>query len=434
MPDGFCTPPHRIIEKLTRNTLPPLATLSFSSNSPRPIFTPASFSATSSSIRSSTARLADLASRSPGPMDPAQAHTGPTRSASIAAPGFSQANDGFLAAPPLVPHAHSASGILTLATQPEGGSPSSVKSGSMGPSGLSMMLAQSESGQTSPSATGPGSFREGSSFPRESSLGDKTPRAFQAELDDEDSISRSITPTASRLRLAAAANDAASASANDDSTSSHSQATAVPSSSSPTVAAKTSALENEDDKVRAELDERTPLLAQRMSPTPVKVVRRGSHDLVEISTREDTPSLMSSIRRRIKNRPRFERPTAAKVLEKTVKEPIALLPAVILGLLLNVLDGVSYDKSALPPVYSSPFEPDTYLYLLSTRMITFPANAIFTDFGSIGVSVRLIINLSVVCSGEVISTDGHSVTFSSARPPDVLHVLHYLSAHIHPRR
>jgi len=90
----------------------------------------------------------------------------------------------------------------------------------------------------------------------------------------------------------------------------------------------------------------------------------------------------------------FHRPTGKEVYQQAVVEPVKVIPAVILGLLLNILDGVSYDE------FSSYLLRPRHLVLLADslsslsswfqdrlRMITFPANLIFTDFGSIGVSM-----------------------------------------------
>ncbi|ADV20089.1 vacuolar protein [Cryptococcus gattii E566] len=71
--------------------------------------------------------------------------------------------------------------------------------------------------------------------------------------------------------------------------------------------------------------------------------------------------------------------TARDVAEGIILEPIRTLPSVILGLLLNVLDGVSYG------------------------MILFPATPIFTDFGSLGVSMFFV---SCIVSQLVFSLGG----------------------------
>ncbi|WWD17472.1 hypothetical protein CI109_101913 [Kwoniella shandongensis] len=71
--------------------------------------------------------------------------------------------------------------------------------------------------------------------------------------------------------------------------------------------------------------------------------------------------------------------SAKDVARGAVVEPIKTLPSVILGLLLNVLDGVSYG------------------------MILFPANAVFVDFGSLGVSMFFV---SCIVSQLVFSLGG----------------------------
>lgn len=71
--------------------------------------------------------------------------------------------------------------------------------------------------------------------------------------------------------------------------------------------------------------------------------------------------------------------TPKDVVEGIILEPIRTLPSVILGLLLNVLDGVSYG------------------------MILFPATPIFVDFGSLGVSMFFV---SCIVSQLVFSLGG----------------------------
>ncbi|ODN79912.1 hypothetical protein L202_03801 [Cryptococcus amylolentus CBS 6039] len=71
--------------------------------------------------------------------------------------------------------------------------------------------------------------------------------------------------------------------------------------------------------------------------------------------------------------------TAKDVVQGAVIEPIKTLPSVILGLLLNVLDGVSYG------------------------MILFPATPVFADYGSLGVSMFF---MSCVVSQLVFSLGG----------------------------
>ncbi|WVQ99241.1 hypothetical protein IAU59_006373 [Kwoniella sp. CBS 9459] len=71
--------------------------------------------------------------------------------------------------------------------------------------------------------------------------------------------------------------------------------------------------------------------------------------------------------------------SAKDVVQGVVVEPVLALPSVVLGLLLNVLDGVSYG------------------------MILFPANAVFVDFGSLGVSMFF---MSCIVSQLVFSLGG----------------------------
>lgn len=59
----------------------------------------------------------------------------------------------------------------------------------------------------------------------------------------------------------------------------------------------------------------------------------------------------------------------------------ASLPAVVLGMLLNILDGVSYGVSTFP---------DGVLHTNILQMIIFPAGEIFANFAGIGVSMFFI--------------------------------------------
>ncbi|ORY32605.1 sulfate transporter family-domain-containing protein [Naematelia encephala] len=76
---------------------------------------------------------------------------------------------------------------------------------------------------------------------------------------------------------------------------------------------------------------------------------------------------------------RVEKVTLRDVVRNTIEEPVKTLPSVVLGLLLNVLDGVSYG------------------------MILFPANPVFQDFGSLGVSMFF---MSCIVSQLVFSLGG----------------------------
>ncbi|WWC89504.1 uncharacterized protein L201_004428 [Kwoniella dendrophila CBS 6074] len=87
--------------------------------------------------------------------------------------------------------------------------------------------------------------------------------------------------------------------------------------------------------------------------------------------------------------------SAKDIAKGMVVEPIKNIPSVILGLLLNLLDGVSYG------------------------MILFPANAIFVDFGSLGVSmffVSCIISQLVFSLGGSIFPGGNGSMMIEAVP------------------
>ena len=74
--------------------------------------------------------------------------------------------------------------------------------------------------------------------------------------------------------------------------------------------------------------------------------------------------------------------TPRDVVRECVEEPLKTLPSVILGVLLNVLDGVSYGMILW--VYSV---VQTNYHSQSRR---FPASPVFKDFGSLGVSMFFV--------------------------------------------
>ncbi|EIW70854.1 hypothetical protein TREMEDRAFT_71395 [Tremella mesenterica DSM 1558] len=76
---------------------------------------------------------------------------------------------------------------------------------------------------------------------------------------------------------------------------------------------------------------------------------------------------------------RVTKVSGKELLKEAIVEPVKALPSVILGTLLNVLDGVSYG------------------------MILFPANPVFEDFGSLGVSMFF---MSCIVSQLVFSLGG----------------------------
>ncbi|WWC61703.1 uncharacterized protein I303_104288 [Kwoniella dejecticola CBS 10117] len=87
--------------------------------------------------------------------------------------------------------------------------------------------------------------------------------------------------------------------------------------------------------------------------------------------------------------------SAKDIAKGAIVEPIKTIPSVVLGLLLNVLDGVSYG------------------------MILFPANAVFVDFGSLGVSmffVSCIISQLVFSLGGSIFPGGNGSMMIEAVP------------------
>jgi hypothetical protein len=276
---------------------------------PASMFVPHSFSATQSSIRSSTARLADFASR--------QEHS----SHGAGSSGTSTAGRSASAGAAIADHTK------------QDVSPSSLT----GPSALSMMLAS-----------------QGVSPPRAKDI--LSPRkqaaASVAESLDEISPSTSVTPRASQFDLPGALGAMPtpkpsfySESALDVST----PATEV--SDGPTLP---NLPRKESPAIQdSQMDERTPLLtvsapAEDASVAPV-AARKGD-DAAEPATKKRR--LLSSITRRLP-RIRLRRPTGKEVFDNAVKAPVAALPAVVLGLLLNVLDGVSYDES----LSASRFQP-----------------------------------------------------------------------------
>ncbi|OCF36928.1 vacuolar protein [Kwoniella heveanensis BCC8398] len=115
-----------------------------------------------------------------------------------------------------------------------------------------------------------------------------------------------------------------------------------------------------EDVERARANEQTPLLGGR---SELKKRSWGGRALADAKTWKNSLSKVS----------------ARDVAKGIVVEPVKTLPSVILGLLLNVLDGVSYG------------------------MILFPANAVFVDFGSLGVSMFF---MSCIVSQLVFSLGG----------------------------
>ncbi|WWC70385.1 uncharacterized protein I206_104335 [Kwoniella pini CBS 10737] len=133
---------------------------------------------------------------------------------------------------------------------------------------------------------------------------------------------------------------------------------------------------NQEDIERARANENTPLLGLGES----KQKRSwGGQALSDVKTWKNSLSKIS----------------ARDVAEGAILEPIKAIPSVVLGLLLNVLDGVSYG------------------------MILFPANAVFADFGSLGVSmffVSCIISQLVFSLGGSIFPGGNGSMMIEAVP------------------
>jgi hypothetical protein len=113
-------------------------------------------------------------------------------------------------------------------------------------------------------------------------------------------------------------------------------------------------------------DGKSILFPRPQSPVPPSSLSpsqedRQANEHTPLLERNPTPLSIRSSRFSVRSL-KARRPSSKQIYEHAVLLPKAI-PAVGLGLLLNVLDGVSYG------------------------MITFPANAIFVDFGSVGVSM-----------------------------------------------
>lgn len=303
------------------------SSMSIAAGGPSAMFVPHSFSATQSSIRSSTARLADVASR--------QEHSHPA--------GGAPANS----------YGRSASaGALITDHSKQSISPRSP----VGPSALSMMLAS-----------------QGTSPPEPKDI--VSPRQKAAGQDDTDEVSpsTSVTPRASRFDLPSALESAPTPRPNFYSgglgnASDTGVSTAV---QSPHIPA-----EPRDD------DERTPLLTVS-APAEASPPDAPKHADASAAKKHH---FLSSLTQRLPS-VELRRPTGKEVFQHVVVNPVAALPAVVLGLLLNVLDGVSYDESCSPALHPRSLRSETDMQVGPARMIMFPSNDIFPDFGTPGVAM-----------------------------------------------
>lgn len=300
--------------------------MSIATAAPAASFAPHSFSATQSSIRSSTARLADFASRqepSSGPPPPGSLATGLSRSSSAnAAPGYSS---------PPVDHTKQ-----------------SFSPGRLGPSGLSVMLSAG-SGQPSPTDETP----PPSSAPKNILKRLKSNVVEDSDAQEEISPSTSVTPRASQIELPA---DGMLGSFKTFRASFYSEG----------LERSQSSTDNDNDEEAADYSQETTAKPSRtasvgQSPaderTPLLTVTAPTQDpLPGLPSKSSTPApstrkhFFSSLTNRLPT-VKLQAPTGKQVYENVVKAPVAALPAVVLGLLLNVLDGVSYDKSPLPLAY-----------------------------------------------------------------------------------
>ncbi|KAL7411289.1 sulfate transporter family-domain-containing protein [Mrakia frigida] len=326
-------------------------------------FAPASFSATSSSIRSSAARFAELANK-PSDYQTSATSFSPTPRSFHHPASFSHPAK----AVPSVPHHPFSTGTVpTLSTQQE--SPPSRSYG--GPSALSVMLAQADveggsSGQPSAQSTRPNSLKETKHDEPSSKKHQDvafspgrtpTPASLHSAISLErgspiETYSSSVTPKASVIQLARAHSEEDEPEHDHDEPSDEIHPAWRSTSSLP--------LDDESSPTLAH-DERSPLLSKHSTSSAGVNGRPGGGEIEEFSKPRST--IWSRLVQHVPNSKDFHRPTGKEVYQHAVVEPVKVIPAVVLGLLLNILDGVSYG------------------------MITFPANLIFTDFGSIGVSM-----------------------------------------------
>ncbi|OCF60397.1 vacuolar protein [Kwoniella mangroviensis CBS 10435] len=213
-------------------------------------------------------------------------------------------------------------------------------------SGLSMMLERAkEAESTSNSAS------------TSTSAGDMSRRPPSAAASDNEAEGER-TPVPSRKPLIEVDSEVVSiSSSNSRPSSKHASASSLRRYLADEVA-------REDvERANANADENTPLLANGNGSEGKKKRSWASRSLSDVKTWKNSLSKVSP----------------KDVAKGIIVEPIKTIPSVVLGLLLNVLDGVSYG------------------------MILFPANAVFVDFGSLGVSMFFV---SCIVSQLVFSLGG----------------------------
>ena len=208
------------------------------------------------------------------------------------------------------------------------------------------MLAQGGDGDGNSSGppTVPNSFKDTVEILGFSPGRTPTPASLHSDRGmSADLYSSSVTPKASALNLAHADEDPEH---DHDEPSDEIHPASQSHSSLP--------LDDASPTLAHSADERSPLLSKHSATSRLGEIEEFS---------KPRQSRWSKLVERVPRPSDFHRPTGKEVYQNAVVQPVKLLPAVVLGLLLNILDGVSYG------------------------MITFPANAIFTDFGSVGVSM-----------------------------------------------
>ncbi|WVW83707.1 hypothetical protein I302_105728 [Kwoniella bestiolae CBS 10118] len=204
-------------------------------------------------------------------------------------------------------------------------------------SGLSMMLERAKEAESSNELS-----RKTSSTPSDNdNEGERTPVPARKPLIEVDSEVVSLSSTNENARPPSGAS------------SKHASASSLRRYLADEIA--------REDVERANADENTPLLPNGSEGKKTRTW--AGQTLSDVKTWKNSLSKVS----------------AKDVAKGVVVEPIKAIPSVVLGLLLNVLDGVSYG------------------------MILFPANAVFVDFGSLGVSMFFV---SCIVSQLVFSLGG----------------------------
>jgi hypothetical protein len=227
-----------------------------------------------------------------------------------------------------------------------------------------------------------------------SSVGEVTPKAFKV---------KSITSSSSTVT-----------SRDDDS----------PSASPPRPANLPKPLETE-----SLINERTPLIAitKPGSETPHSYEATSS-SVLEGGRKETKANIVQRARDGVvETFGCIRKATIRDVLDALVKQPVITLPAVILGLLLNVLDGVSYGMILLV-VWGRmllPHPPARSIVDVNPPFDRFPASYVFTDYGSIGVSMFF-----VSCVVSATSPIGATLIHGNGRPFQ----MHRFSTYLQSRR